>query len=97
MSERVEIAFKQHYVRTSDQPSSFEYAMMADKESNYDWERDGEPVVYAIMNAAEIPEAAASDIQNILADKYFDFDEAASGEESEFSYDSYYTGKLYHR
>jgi len=91
MSERVEIAFKQHYVRTSDQPSSFEYAMMADKESNYDWERDGEPVVYAIMNAAEIPEAAASDIQNILADKYFDFDEAASGEESEFSYDSYYT------
>jgi hypothetical protein len=75
MSERVEIAFEQHYVRTSDQPTSFEYSMMADKESNYDWERHGEPVVYAIMNAAEIPEAA-SDIQAILEDKYYDYDEA---------------------
>jgi hypothetical protein len=91
MSERVESAFEQHYVRTSDQPSSFEYSMMADKESKYDWDREGEPVADAIMNAAEIPEGAASDIQEILADKYFDFDEAKLGEESEFSSDSYYT------
>jgi len=91
ISERIESAFEQHYVRTSDQPSSFEYAMIADKESDYDWERDGEPVVYAIMNAAEIPENAASDIQEILAETHFDFDEAKLGEELEFSSDSYYT------
>lgn len=91
MSERVEKAFEQHFVRTSDQPSSFEYAMLADKESNYDWEREGEEIVYAIMNAAEIQEDAASDIQHVLSDKYYDFEEAKLGEESEFSSESYYT------
>lgn len=90
LSERIETAFDQHYFRTSDQPTAFEYAMLADKESNYDWERAGEPVVDAIMNAADIPEEAASDIQIILGDKFFDFDAVAAGEELEFSSDSYY-------
>ena len=90
MSGRIESAFEQHYIRTSDRPSSYDYAMMADKESDYDWDREGEPVVDAIVNAAEIPEEAASDIQKILEDKYFDFDEAKSGDELEFSSDSYY-------
>lgn len=91
MCERIERVFEQHYVRTSDQPSSFEYTMMSDKESNYDWERHGEPVVDVIMNAAEIPEDVASDIQAILADKYYDFDEAKYGNETEYSSESYYT------
>lgn len=91
MSELVETAFEQHYARTSDQPTSYEYSMLADNESNYDWERHGEPVVYAIMNAAEIPEEAASDIQAILEDKYYDYDEAKDGNETEFSSESYYT------
>ena len=90
LAERIETAFDQHYFRTSDQPTSFEYAMLADKESNYDWEREGDPVVDAIMNAADLPESAASDIQRILEDKFFDFDAAAIGEELEFSSDSFY-------
>ncbi len=48
LSGFIEIAFSQHYRRTSDQPTSFQYTMLSDKESNYDWERDGEEVVYAI-------------------------------------------------
>ncbi|MBI5102361.1 MAG: RES domain-containing protein [Nitrospirae bacterium] len=90
LAERIETVFEQHYVRTSDQPSSYQYAMLADKESGYDWERDGEPVVDAIMNAADIPDEAASDIQKILEDKFYDRDAAEMGEESEFSSDSYY-------
>lgn len=90
MSERVEKAFEQHYVRTSDQPGFYESMMLADDESNYHWEREGEPVVEAIMIAAGIPENAASDIQEILSDEYYDFEEAKLGEESEFSSDSYY-------
>jgi hypothetical protein len=63
MADLIDAVFEQHYVRTSDQPNSWQYARLSDKESDYDWERDGEPVVFAIMNAAEIPETAAQDIQ----------------------------------
>ena len=93
MTERVETAFEQHYVRTSDQPTSWQQSMLSDRESGYDWERDGEQTVYAIMNAADIPEAAAEDIQQILEDKFDDFDSAAMGEETEFSSDAYYEQK----
>jgi len=67
--------------------------MLSDRESDHDWERDGEQTVYAIMNAADIPEAAAEDIQQILEDKFDDFDSAAMGEETEFSSDAYYEQK----
>ena len=90
LSELVETAFKEHYHRTWDQPTSFESAMLADKEFNYDWERHGEEVVPAITNAAEIPEAATCDIQKILEAKFSDFEADAMGEETEFSTDSYY-------
>lgn len=93
MSERIEEAFGEYYVRTSDQPSHFQQAMLADRESNYYWERDGEEVVHAIMNAADIPEGAASDIQQVLDDKFSDFESATMGEETEFSSGSYYDEK----
>ena len=93
LAERMETAFEHHYVRTSDQPDSYQYMLLADRESNYDWERDGEPVVYAIMNAADIPEAAAEDVQKILDDEHGDFESAKMGEETEFSSESYYEEK----
>ena len=93
MSEVIEQAFDEHFVRTSDQPTSFQYSMLADKESDCDWFRDGEPVVDAIASAAEIPEDAASDIQQVLDHKHGDFDSAAMGEETEFAPDSYYEEK----
>src|SRR5690242_4514568 len=74
MADAIEAAFEQHYVRTSDRPNSWQYSLLGDKESDYVWERDGEPVVDAIMNAAEIPEAAAQDIQNILEDRHADIE-----------------------
>lgn len=93
MTERVETAFEQHYARTSDQPTSWQQSMLSDIESDYDWERDGEHTVYAIMNAADMPEAAAADIQQILEAKFDDFDSAAMGEETMFSSDAYYEQK----
>jgi hypothetical protein len=91
--ERIEAAFDQHYSRTSNEPTSWQYTLLNDRESDYNWERDGEQVVYAIMNAADMPEAAAEDVQRILEDQYQDFDSAAIGEETEFSSDSYYEEK----
>ena len=93
MAGRIEIAFGQHYVRTSDQPDSYQSMLLRDKESDYDWDREGQSVVYAIMDAAQIPEVAAHDIQAVLADEHGDFDSAAMGEETEFSVESYYERK----
>ena len=91
LSQLIETAFEQHYYQTSSEPTDYDYMLI--KEFNDDWEREGEPVVDAIMNAAEIPEQAASDIQRILEEKYFDFDSAAMHIEDEFSSESYYEGR----
>ena len=45
------------------------------------------------MNAADMPENAAEDIQVILNEEHEDFDSAAAGEETEFCSDSYYEEK----
>lgn len=87
----IDATFENHFIRTRENPTSYQYAMLSDKEFCYDWERDGEQVHYAIMNAAQIPEKAALDIQAILNEKYFDIEMAQCGEEWEFSGDSYYS------
>ena len=74
MAERIEQVFEHHYRRTSDQPNSWQVALLSDRESSYEWERDGEPVVQAIANAADMPEEAAEDIQTILDDTHADFE-----------------------
>lgn len=93
MAARVATAFEQHYYRTSDQPNDYEYMLQRDKELSYEWNRHGDDVVYAIQNAAEIPEDAAQDVQSILEEEHSDFDSAAMGEETEFARDSYYQAK----
>jgi len=93
MAKRIDEVFGEHYRRTADQPDDWQTAMLADNESNYIWVRDGEPVVDAIMNAAEIPEAAAQDIQEVVDGEYSDFEAGKLGEETEFSSDTYYEEK----
>jgi RES domain/HEPN/RES N-terminal domain 1 len=88
MSERIDSVFEEHFSQTSDQPPYWQYV---DKET--EWERDGEPVIYAITNAAEIPEEAAEDIQRILEYQHSDFEADKLGEETPFSADSYYKEK----
>src|SRR5258708_3221889 len=74
LAERVETAFDEHYVRTHDQPDSYQSMLLSDKESDYEWSRAGEEVVYAIMNAADMPKKAAIDIQKVLEDKFYDLE-----------------------
>ena len=90
LAELVEQAFERHYLRTADQPNSWQERLMSDRESRYDWDRAGEPVVWAIANAAGIEEEIAKDIQSILEETHGDFDLAAMGEETDFHPDSYY-------
>lgn len=90
IAERIEQAFYNHFSRTAQGPDAFESAMLSDRESNYSWDREGQQTVYAIMDAAEISEQAAGDIQSILSDNYGDYDAAISGEETAFDSDAYY-------
>ncbi len=90
MADRIEEAFEHHYARTPENPDAFQWAAMKDPEIDYNWERQGEQTVYAIMNAANIPEAAAADLQRILAERHSDLESAQMGEETEFAGDAYY-------
>lgn len=90
LADRVEMAFDQHFHRTSTEPSDYEYMLLSDKESSYDWSRHGEPVSDVISNLAEIGEDLASDVQWILQQRHADYEMAKMGEECPFASDSYY-------
>lgn len=89
----IEKAFEDHYVRTSDQPNSWQMSLLRDRESDYEWERDGYPVLDAVEAAAEIPSGAAKDVLAILDDRHADYDHNNMGGETEFSPESYYEEK----
>ena len=90
MADRIELAFDQHYRRTSEEPNTYERLALSDRESSYSWERHGDPADIAIESAAEIPEDAARDIQQELEERHYDHDAAKAGEESEFASDAHY-------
>lgn len=90
LSGHVKRAFERHYSRTASDPDPFQYAMWQDKDIQYEWERDGDPTVYAIADAAEISNEIAEDIQKLLEEEHYDRDEAIMGEEGEFNSEAYY-------
>lgn len=90
LADRVEEALGAHYVRTSDQPDAFQQAMLSDSESAYYFEREGEPVVYAIADAAGVEEEIAQALLDILAERHRSYGHDNWGEEDEFDPDSQY-------
>lgn len=90
LADRIQTAFENHYVRTSNQPDAWQQSLQADRESDYEWWRDGSPVLDAIQEAAGVSDTVAEDVLEILDDRHSDFDSAAMGEETEFSPDSHY-------
>lgn len=90
LADRVEKAFGQYYRRTSDQPDSFQSAMLADKDSDFEWYREGECTSDAIMSAANIPINAVSDVQDILSGRHADFEMHKMNAECEFDDDAHY-------
>jgi len=90
IAERIEHAFENHYTRTATDPDAIEWTMQKDREIDYSWERKGQNTIYAIMDATNIPEKAAGDIQEILADKHGDLEMDRMGEETPFSEEAHY-------
>lgn len=90
LANRVESAFETHFYRTTDQPDGFQWAMMKDPELDYDFEREGEPILWAIAGAAQVSEEIAQAVLDILSERHSDFESAAMGEETEFDPESYY-------
>ncbi|MBW0007149.1 MAG: RES family NAD+ phosphorylase [Sphingomonas sp.] len=88
LADWLEAAFERHFQRTPTEPSGYEYALI--KEGDLDWERRGDPTAFVIAGTARVDEAIAEDIQSVLEDRHYDFDEAAMGEESEYAADAYY-------
>lgn len=93
MADLIETAFDDHYERTPTEPDGYEWAMQSDPDSNYQWEREGEEVLWAIASAAKIEEEPASDILSVLAGRHYDHEAAKMGEERPFDNESYYARK----
>lgn len=91
MADRIEAAFEQHLYRTPDEPSGIEYAMS--KNSDYDWERRGEPIAEVIEARALIEPAPAEDIQGVLEQRHFSMELAQMGEEQPFAEGAHYAEK----
>jgi len=86
LAENIHSAIEEHFYLTSNEPTPLEYAMLSDKESNYDWERKGEPVKYLIQDIAGVVESVADDVQTYLSFYYGgdpkDFEENPYDEEA---------------
>lgn len=89
VADRLEQAFDAHYYQTSSEPDDLEYAL----DSDMDWERDGEQTKWAILNALNVSEDIADDLQEILSERHSDFEKHKMGEECPFDEDAHYADK----
>lgn len=81
-------AIQEYFTRTSVEPSDLEYVMI--KHASLDWYREGDEVQHVIENLLQTRSEAACDIQQLLEERYSDFDCDQMGEETEFASGSYY-------
>ncbi|UVE19419.1 RES family NAD+ phosphorylase [Pseudomonas sp. LS44] len=93
LAKRVEIAFDHHFTRTSVEPDYLQRHMMADRESSYEWFREGDTTVEAFEGAAEVASEVAKDVQVILEDKHACYDPSEWDGETEFSAECHYEEK----
>ena len=59
----------------------------------FDWEREGDQIVYAIADAAEIDETVAEHVRAILEDRHYDRELAKMGVEAPFDEEACYSRK----
>lgn len=91
MADEFEIALEEHYYLTPAEPSYMEYVMA--KESEYDWEREGDTVAEVIGWCAEIEPEPAEDIRIVLSERHFDAEREEMLEEGPFDQEAHYAGK----
>lgn len=75
----VEKTFAEHFRQTLNEPTSLEERLINDKESDYSWEPEGEPFVYALANTALLDDPIALDVQKILEDRYTSYYDYEAG------------------
>ena len=88
MADEVEIALEEHFYLTPTEPSDFQYAMS--KEGDYDWEREGEPVVDVIGQYALVEPEPAEDIRKVLEERHSDRERDEMGAEGPFDEEAQY-------
>ncbi len=76
------------------EPDGFELAIHKDSEIDYDWEREGDEVLYVIQDVADIDGAVANDVLEILREKHGDRHSWERGEECEFDPDATIAPKI---
>jgi len=86
LADNIHAAIEEHFYLTSNEPTPLEYALLKDKESNYDWERHGQEVNYLIQDIAEVTDNVSNDVQTYLS-FYFggdpkEFEENTYGDEA---------------
>lgn len=64
--------------------------MLQDKESHFEWYRNGEQTEHAIADAAGLCQEIAQDVQAFLEFRHYEFDVDAVGIETEFASDAHY-------
>ncbi|WP_350597956.1 RES domain-containing protein [Pseudomonas sp. 65/3-MNA-CIBAN-0223] len=93
---RVQTAIEQHYSMTPDGPDDYQSAWLRDKESDYNWEREGEPVQGVVAELLCAADCIAADILELLSDR---FDCRRPGDpdegETEFAHTSFYELKAH--
>jgi hypothetical protein len=92
----VQTAIEQHYYMTPDSPDDYQSSWLRDKESDYDWERDGEPVQDVVTELLCATENIAADVLELLSDR---FDCRRPGDpdegETEFAHTAFYELKAH--
>lgn len=91
ISNIVEFAIETHYEVTADNPNFMQQMMLKDKESSYEWYREGEmteDIANALIGFAD--DKYGQYIQLILSDRHADFEMAKMGVSTPFDDDHLY-------
>ncbi len=85
LAQRIHEVLQDHFELTPNQPTGYEY-MLAEEGW---WERPGYPVANVIANIAEVSEEIATDVMELLSDRY-GYRAIKDGEENPYSSDACY-------
>lgn len=94
LSKRVHRVFQNFYIATNSEPEDWQYALLKDKESNYEWDRGGDRVEDIVCDILQTHENIAKDITELLGSDYYDFELAKMGVESPYSKESRYEQRI---
>ena len=86
LCERVHQIISEEFERTASEPDN--WALY--KESESDWEREGDQIEEILYEILECDEPLITALKERLSDLYFSFDEAAAGEEDPYGDDAHY-------